>query len=99
MIKESTPLSLPEVKEILEGKEDKNVKTYIKKFSKIKPELAKKIRESISKMDNIKIKDEHIVKIIDLMPEDKVDLNKIFTEVSLDENEINSILEIIKNSK
>ena len=44
----------------------------------------------------LKIKNEHIVKIVDLMPEDASDLNKIFTDVSLTEDETNKILDIIK---
>ncbi|MFH1307484.1 MAG: hypothetical protein ABIH72_01380 [archaeon] len=99
MIKESTPLSLAEVKEILESKEEKEIINYVKKFCKTKASLAHKIRAEIQKLENIKIKEEHIVKIVDLMPEDSQDINKIFVDASLDENEIKSILEIIKKSK
>ena len=47
----------------------------------------------------LKIKNEHIVKIIDLMPEDASDLNKIFTDVSLTEDETKKILEAVKQFK
>jgi len=45
----------------------------------------------------LKLKREHVVKIVDLLPEDASDLNKIFTDVSLNEDETNNILKIIKN--
>ena len=44
----------------------------------------------------MKLKEEHIVKIIDFLPETSEDLNKIFSDVSLDEKEINEILEIVR---
>ena len=50
----------------------------------------------MKKLDSMKIKKEHIVKIINLLPADSSDLNKIFTDVSLDEDETNKILEIVK---
>ena len=40
-----------------------------------------------------------MVKIVDLLPEDSIDINKIFTDVSLDENETNKILEVVKKYK
>ena len=100
MILDRTPLNLNEVKEILENLNDSDkkeeIKIYLKKFLKTKPEQAKKIKEEIEKLDLLKIKREHLVKIIDLLPEDAVDLNKIFTDVSLNEDETNKILNIIK---
>ena len=38
----------------------------------------------------------HIVKIADLMPEDEEDLNKVFTEVSLSQEEAQAILSTVK---
>ena len=67
----------------------------LKKFLKIKPEKAKKIKEELEALDLLKMKNEHIVKIIDLLPEDASDLNKIFTDVSLTEDETNKILDVI----
>jgi DNA-directed RNA polymerase subunit F len=92
-IKETTALSLAEANEYIE---DEEINGFVKKFVKIKPDEAKKLRNEIDKLDNIKIKSEHIVKIIDLLPEDEQDLAKIFNEVSLDSDEISKILEIVK---
>ena len=100
MILERTPLNLDEVKEILKNLEDSDKKEemeiYLKKFSKTKPEKAKKIKEELEKLDLLKMKREHLVKIVDLMPEDTTDLNKIFSDVSLNEDETNKILNVVK---
>ncbi|MBM3233633.1 hypothetical protein FJZ19_00900 [Candidatus Pacearchaeota archaeon] len=96
MIKETKALGMAEVSEYLEEGE---LKASIKRFIKLKPSEAKKMREEIEKLGNIKIKEEHTAKIIDLLPEDAQDLAKIFTETSLDENENSSILEIVKKYK
>ena len=103
MILDRAPLSLNETQEILENIEDSERKSemeaYLKKFLKTKPEQAKKIKEELEELDLLKIKRENIVKIIDLLPKDATDLNKIFTDVSLTEDETNKILEIVKNNK
>jgi len=103
MIYDRTPLNLNEVQEILENIPDSDkkeeIKIYLKKFLKVKAEQSKKIKEGLEGMDLLKLKREHIVKIADLMPEDASDLNKIFIDVSLNEEETNKILELVKNSK
>ena len=103
MILDRQPLNLNETQEILEGISDSDkkeeTKIYLKKFLKTKPEKAKKIQEELEKADLLKLKREHIVKIIDLLPESASDLNKIFTDITLNEDETNKILEIVKNSK
>jgi|AP59_1055472.scaffolds.fasta_scaffold415167_2 DNA-directed RNA polymerase subunit F len=103
MILDRTPINMNEVNEIVNDIEDsprkEEIELYLKKFMKTKPNQAKKIKEEIEALDSIKIKRDHIVKIVDLLPADSSDLNKIFTDVSLNEEEINKILEIIKNSK
>ena len=103
MILDRTPINMNEVNEIVNDIGDsprkEEIELYLKKFMKTKPNQAKKIKEEIEALDSIKIKRDHIVKIVDLLPADSSDLNKIFTDVSLNEEEINKILEIIKNSK
>lgn len=103
MILDRTPLDLNEVNEILENVSDsdktESMKSYLKKFLKAKPEQAKKIRKELESADLLKLKREHLVKIIDLLPEDSSDLNKIFNDISLNEDENNKILQLVKNSK
>jgi len=45
-------------------------------------------------LDLIKLKDEHIVKIVDFVPKSASDLNKVIIEVSLDSDEVAKILEV-----
>jgi len=100
MILDRTPLNLNEVREILKNLDDSDKKEemegYLKKFSKTKPEKAKKIKEDLEKLDLLKMKREHLVKVVDLIPENASDLNKIFTDVSLNEEETNKILDVVK---
>ena len=103
MILDRQPLNLNELqgilKEIPDNEKKEQMELYLKKFLKTKSTQAKKIKEDLDALDLLKIKNEHIVKIIDLLPEDTSDLNKIYTDVSLTEDETNKILEVVKNAK
>lgn len=108
MIKNKDAVSLIEVKEILseypqaeENKRAEAVSLYIKKFSKVKAEKAKDLQRAIEDLDLAKLKKEHIVKIVDVMPEDAEDLRKIFVggDVTLNQDEIGSILERVKQHR
>ena len=94
------PLDMSEAKKILGSLEEtekiKQVDVFIKKFLKIKIEKANKLKEELKNLELLKLKEEDIVKIIDLMPEDVLDLNKIFVDVALNEDETNKILETVK---
>ena len=100
MIKKMQPLDMFEAKKILGSLEEtekiKQVDVFIKKFLKIKTEKANKLKEELKNLELLKLKEEDIVKIIDLMPEDVLDLNKIFVDVALNEDETNKILETVK---
>lgn len=102
MIIDRIPLNLNEVEDILknlpESSRKEEMDLFLKKFLKTKSEQAKKLKDNLIKLEILKIKDEHIVKIIDLLPSDASDLNKIFVDVSLNEDETNKILEVVKNS-
>ena len=103
MILERTPINMNEVEEIVKELPDdekkQEIELFLKKFLKTKINQAKKIKKELENLDLMKIKGEHVVKIIDMLPEDASDLNKIFIDISLNEHEINKILEIVKNSK
>jgi len=101
MIKNNEALSMAESVEYIKKTEDSeaNIKGFIKKFVKISQKEAKELKKKIKDLNLIKIKTEHIVKIIDLMPENKEDLNKIFVGVSLDEDETKKILDTVKEFK
>ena len=76
--------------------ENKPIHNYIKKFKSLDKQKSEKLVESVRALNNPKIKEEDIVKVADFLPRDSEDVNKIFTEVSLNEEEINSILQIVK---
>jgi len=94
MITENKPLSMAESLEY--AKDNAEAVEFIKKFTKLNAKEAKEMRNEIEALNLMKIKSEHISKIIDLLPEDKEDLNKIFTDISLDDDETNKILDIVK---
>ena len=97
MIVSSKPLSIATVREYTKDVDaTKPIALYIKKFAKLKQDEAEKLAEELRKLDNLKIKEYHIVKVIDFMPKDSEDVNKIFADVSLSEEEANSIIEIVK---
>ncbi len=101
MITNTKPLSMAETLEYTEREKDsgEELKKFVKKFVKIKPEKAKELRKKLEALDLIKVKPEHIVKIIDLLPENQENLNKIFSDVSLDEDESKKILQTIEESR
>lgn len=96
-IKEEKPLTLAEVSELIKDSESsKEIKDFIKKFNAIKFENAIKLKEELNGLDLIKLKDYHIVKIIDFMPTDASEINKILPEISLDSEEMEKILNVVK---
>ncbi len=97
VIKEKTPITMAEVV-VLAGDSDKGkaIKNFIKNFNKMDVEKAKEMKEELKGLDLIKLKDEHIVKIVDFVPTDASELNKILIEVSLDQDEVNKILDVTK---
>lgn len=98
MIKYREPISMTESLEFIEDKKDSEteIKKFIKKFVKLKPEEGKKLREKLSSLGLLKLKQEYISKIVDLMPENQESLNKIFIDISLDEDESKKILDTLK---
>jgi DNA-directed RNA polymerase subunit F len=100
MIKEMKPLTLVETKKLVEENEGmESLAPYFKKYIKVKAKDVAEMRKELSDLDNHKMKGEHIVKIIDLLPEDASEIGKIFTDVSLDENEIKQVIDIVSKYK
>lgn len=95
------PLTLIEAEKIVKENEGNNeeLEKYFKKFSKLKAKDVEEMKKELKDLDNHKIKSEDIVKVIDFLPEDASEVNKIFIEVSLDENEIKQITDIVKKYK
>jgi DNA-directed RNA polymerase subunit F len=72
---------------------------FVKEFTKMNPKDAAELRKKLDDLDLMKLNSDQKAKIIELAPEDKEDLNKIFVDVKLDEDETNKILETIKEFK
>ena len=97
MIRKSIPLTLAEVYDLAgKGEKAENIKEFLKQFSETNLKKSIEMKEELSKLDLIKLKEDHIVKIVDFMPQDASDLAKVVAGVSFDQDEINKILEIVK---
>ncbi len=76
-VKQEVAMSMADVKEVLEkvSKRDKELnfraqKTdeYLKQFSKLDPKKAAELTQKITKLGIPRLKEQHIYKIVDLMP-------------------------------
>lgn len=94
MIKSNKPLSMAESTEYLE--KESNTMIFIKKFNALSTKDAKELRKKLEDLNLIKMNDFNISKIIDLVPEKTEEVNKIFIDVGLDENETKKILDVVK---
>lgn len=97
MIISKKHLSIAETKEFLDQGSDMEI--FSNKFSKLSFEDAKEMKKKIEDLESINIRDEHIVKIIDVLPDNAQDLNKIFVGGQIDEDEIKKVLEIVQEYK
>jgi len=98
MIKNSEPFSMAESLEYIKKDDEKETEIigFIKKFSELKPKDAKELKQDIERLGIIKIKPEYAAKIVDILPGSAEELNKIFVDASLDEDETRKVLESVK---
>ena len=101
MIKNNEPLSMAEAVEYAKKNNEtgKEIVGFIKKFTKLKLTEAKNLKKKLQELDLIKLNEKHIVKLIDFLPEDSEEVNKIVVDSNLNEDEIKKILETIKEFK
>ena len=96
-IKEEIPITMAEVASLVDDSEKgKSIKRFIRSFNKMPVEKAKEMEGELKALDLIKLKDAHIVKIVDFMPSSASELNKIVVDVSLSQEEIANILDVVK---
>ncbi len=96
MILSQRPVTLAESKSLLKTSEKKEpIEEFFKIFTKLSPEKTKSCIDELRKLNNPKLKEEHLIKIIDILPEDSAELAVIFNEVSLTEEESNAVLAIL----
>ena len=97
MIKKSMPLTLAEVVKLAgDSEKETKIKAFAKQFVKISAEEAQKMREELRQLDLIKLKEEHLVMIAEFTPQDMADLSKILSGVSLNQDEVDKILGVVK---
>ncbi len=96
-IKEQKPLTMAEVA-VAVGDSEKatEIKKFIKNFNILDIKKSEKMKEELKTLDLIKLKDEHIVKIVDFVPTDASELNKVLIDVPLDQSEVDKILDITR---
>ena len=101
MILKNEPLSMAESADYIKGAEVENTEVlgFIHKFTKAKGKDAIKMRQQIKDLEFIQIGDAHIVKIVDLMPGSKEELNKILSNVTMGEDDMKKILDIVSEFK
>jgi DNA-directed RNA polymerase subunit F len=91
------PVSLAEAKELAGKLDEKHpLNEYFRKFVKISKKDSDKYFEALSALNNIKLKADDYVKLIDFMPENAEDVHKVLSHVSISEEEVNSILAVFK---
>ncbi len=98
------PVSIVEVKRILEAKakekklgyEQNNVLEHLRKFCKLSKKNAEQMIENLSKIE--KLKDKHVMTIVNNLPEDLDDLRLLFTNerITISQDDKKKILEIVK---
>jgi len=99
MIKNRESLSMAEATDLIHKEKGEEFLSFIRKFVKLKTKDAQEMRKSFEELKMMKLDERAISKLIDLLPETNEELNKIFIGVSLDEDENEKVLEIIKKFK
>lgn len=106
-ISEENALTLAELKEKLVAikKRDKELgfratksKEYLDKFAKLSLKQVNDLKKKLNELGIPRLKDRHIVKIIDIMPEDLDSLKMIFAgeNVTIKQDDLKRILECLK---
>lgn len=76
--------------------EKKNLEDYLKAFTKLKKDKAEALAKDIHALNNPKIKEEQVIKVVDFLPKTQEEVNKIFIDATLSEEEANAVVEIVK---
>ena len=90
---------MSEATEFIDKDRKADVLAFVRKFTALKAKDGQEMRKKINDLGLIKIDNKNISKIIDILPENEEDLNKIFWGMSLDEEESKKVLDIVKEFK
>jgi DNA-directed RNA polymerase subunit F len=98
MIEEEKPVTMAEVSaSVGDSEKAESIKKFIKTFKVLPLEDAIKMKEELTSLELLKLKNSHIVKIVDFVPKEASELNKVLIDVSLDAEEVAKILDVTKN--
>jgi len=103
------PLTMAEMKVHLEsiqkrdkelGMRAKKVKDHLDHFTKINEKKSSELKKNLEELNISRLKDRHIVKLIDLLPEDLTSIRAIFAgeNVTLKQEDLQKILDIVKQT-
>lgn len=102
---EENPVSIAEAKEHIKKVptkdmtfEQKQAYDHIKKMTKLKPKDAKAMKKELEELGIRKLKELHIVRIIDILPKDEKEIDFILkdTNTSFEDEEKAKIMSIVK---
>jgi DNA-directed RNA polymerase subunit F len=98
VVTEERPLMISEVHKLIKDSDkEEEIKTFLSKFGKIDLEKDLGLKKKLEELDILKLKDRHIVKIVDFKPDSIIELNKIVSDISLDSEESNNVLNVIRS--
>lgn len=96
MIRKSEPLSMAESLEFVDKDSNPEMVAFMKKFTKLNSKEGKEFRKKLEDLNILKMNERHISKVIDIMPKSNEEVNKIFIDTSLDEDETRKIIDTVK---
>jgi DNA-directed RNA polymerase subunit F len=96
MIIQRTPISLSEALKYASKEKNPELNDFAKKLKVLDLEKAEKLKEELVKLEILKLNEKHFAKIVEMVPKNKEDLNKIVPEANLDDEEQERVLNAIK---
>lgn len=97
VVKEEKPITMAEVVDMVGTSEkSEEIRNFFKDFDILPIKKVKEMKEELRALDLLKLKEEHIVKIIDFAPKDASELNKVVIDLSLNPEEVGKILDVTK---
>ena len=102
---EETPITIAEAKEVMKKVsvkeqtfEQKHAKENAKKMSKLSAKEAESMKKELAALNMRKLKDDNIIKIIDIMPKTPEEIGVVLlgSKTLFNKDETESILEIVK---
>ena len=103
---QETPWTLVEVKEVLKEVKGRvkelpvrlnKTQEYLQQYTKIDGKKVKELKEKLGKLEILRLRERHMVKLIDIMPRDLDGLRLIFSgeNVTLKQEDLQKILDAL----